>query len=54
VQRISTFCATPSQCALQYFELAGGTQLHAALAHFLGAGAAMGSPPLLTGFKIRS
>lgn len=37
VHMISTFCATPSQWALQYLALAGGTQLQAAFPHFLGA-----------------
>jgi hypothetical protein len=41
VHMISTFWATPSQWALQYFALAGGTQQQAALAHFLGVEAAM-------------
>jgi len=36
VQTISTLLAMPSQWALQYFDFSGGTQLQAALAHFLG------------------
>jgi hypothetical protein len=35
VQTISVLLAIPSQWALQYFDLSGGTQLQAALAHFL-------------------
>jgi hypothetical protein len=35
VQTISTLLAMPSQWALQYFDLSGGTQLQAAFAHFL-------------------
>jgi len=52
VHRISTFVATPSQCALQYLALAGGTQLQAAFAHFFGVGVAIGSPPLNTGAEL--
>jgi hypothetical protein len=37
VHIISTFWATPSQWALQYLALLGGTQVQAAFPHFLGA-----------------
>ncbi len=41
VHMISTFCATPSQWALQYLAFSGGMQLQAAFAHFLVAWLAM-------------
>lgn len=41
---ISVLLATPSQWALQYFDLSGAMQVQAAFAHFLGA-LDMGGPP---------